>query len=206
MENNKKTLVGVLVTVALAGICAWATGIFGGVDSEVAELESLRDQHVSRMEEMSDEERRETRRSMQARVEQLDDSQRKQFFESSRPVFQQMMLNRMNQFFEMPPEEQDERLDQIIDRMEERRADRQDGGNERGRGGPGGPPGAGGRRGDWAKMSDAERDQKRKEMLDKTTPEMRAKVDQFKDMLNERRQERGLDPIDGPGFFRGMRP
>ena len=35
----------------------------------------------------------------------------------------------------------------------------------------------------------------------RTTPEMRAKFDRFKDMVNERRDERGLDPVQG---MRGM--
>ncbi len=182
-ERTKKTgmtVVGVLI--ALVGV--WGAAMLLQDDPEVAELERLRDERIAGMEDMSREDRRAARDDMRKRVEALDENQRQAFMERSRPIFQKMMEQRMNAFFEMPPEEQRERLDEIIDRMESR--------------GQGGPPGGGPRGGD---ASPAERDQRRKEMLARTTPEMRAKVDRFKDMLNQRREERGLEPAQG---MRGM--
>jgi hypothetical protein len=38
--------------------------------------------------------------------------------------------------------------------------------------------------------------------LDRSTPEMRAKMDRYRDLMNQRRQERGLEPLEGGG--RGM--
>ncbi len=195
MENNKMTLMGVFVIVGLSA--AWALGMFSGMDPQVAELEKMRDENIGRMDQMSDQERRDQWGNFRDRIGELTEAQKKQFFESSRPIFQKMMLDRMNKFLEMSPEEQNEKLDEIIDRMEQRKASRDADGQGRGQGGPGG---------NRKNMSDADRDQRRKEMLDKTTPEMRAKFDKFKDMLNDRREERGLDPIEGGrGMFRAMR-
>ena len=193
--NKKKTFIaGVMVALALGA--AWAFGFFGGVDSEVAELQKERDEAFERMDELSDEERRAQFRDFRERVGQLTEEQRQQFFESSRPLFQQMALNRMNRFFELTPEEQTKELDDLIDRIEERRSNREAGEGE----------GRGGRGGNWSDMSPAERDQRRKERLDRTTPEMRAKFDRFRDMLNERLEQRGLEPIEGMrGMFGGGR-
>ena len=192
MENNKMTMMGVLVAIGLAA--AWALGFFDGMDPQVAELEKMRDQNLQRMDQLSEQERRAQWGGFRQRIDHLTEEQKKQFFDSSRPIFQQMMLDRMNKFLEMSPEEQEKRLDEIIDRMEQRKADRNDGGDGNRRGG------------DRGNRSDAERDQRRKERLDRTTPEMRAKFDRFKDMLNDRRRERGLDPIEGGrGIMRGMR-
>ncbi|MEM9353910.1 MAG: hypothetical protein AAGA92_12920 [Planctomycetota bacterium] len=179
-KRTGMTVVGVLI--ALVGV--WGAAMMLQDDPEVAELERLRDERISSMEEMSREERRAVRDDMRQRVESLDENQRKTFFERSMPIFQKMMEQRMDAFFEMPAEQQRERLDEIIDRRES--------------GGGGGPRGGPRRGGD---ASPAERDQRRKEMLARTTPEMRAKMDRFKDMVNQRREDRGLDPVEG---MRGM--
>ena len=92
----------------------------------------------------------------------------------------------MNDFFAKSPEEQRQSLDQMIDRMEQRRQRRE----TEGRGGEG----RGGGRPD---MTPQQRDQRRKQGLDRTTPEMRGMMDAFRDMINDRRQERGLEPIHG---------
>jgi predicted RNA-binding protein with RPS1 domain len=41
-------------------------------------------------------------------------------------------------------------------------------------------------------MSPEQREQRRKERLDQTTPEFRALMDQFRKDMNQRRQQRGL--------------
>jgi hypothetical protein len=49
-----------------------------------------------------------------------------------------------------------------------------------------------------------ERERRRKEMLDSTTPEERAQVDQFRKDMQARRAQRGMGPVfGGPG---GPRP
>jgi hypothetical protein len=90
--------------------------------------------------------------------------------------------------------EKNKLLDDRIDRMEAMRKQMQ-GANANGRGsqGTGGP----GRNPD-------DRERWRKEMLDSTTPEERAQMDQFRKDMQARRALRGLGPLPGgPG---GARP
>ena len=46
--------------------------------------------------------------------------------------------------------------------------------------------------------SPEERERRRKERLDRTTPEFRARMDQFRKDMNARRQQRGLPPVGPP--------
>jgi len=91
------------------------------------------------------------------------------------PMIQQRINQRLDEFLSMSPEEQRAELDRRIDMMEENGGGRDANGGGRARGGKG--------------------------MLDRTTPEMRAKVTQMMGMMNDRRSERGLEPISSP---RGM--
>jgi len=190
--NKKKTAIGAVMLALVVG-AGWALGFFDTTDPQVAELQKLREETFGRMDQMSDEERRSQFQEFRQRVEGLSEDQRREFFESSREGFQQVRVQRMDQFFAMTPEEQTKRLNELIDRMEEWRANR----------GQGGGWGRGGGRGN---MTAAQRDQHSKQRLDRSTPEMRAKMDRFRDMMNERREERGLEPIDGGrGMFGGRR-
>jgi len=195
----KKSLMVVLVLAVLVGI-GWATGVIGG-DPELAELKKLRDGAFQNSDSLSEEERRQQREGFRERIGNLDEDQRRQFFRDSQPMFQQMITRRMNDFFESSPEEQRDRLDEIIDRMEAPREPRAE------RGGDGRPgSGEGGGRGGWENRTPEQRDQRRKERLDRSSPEMRAQIDQFKDKLNDRREQRGLPPVEGfRGMFRGGR-
>ena len=194
--DKKKTAIGAVMLALVVG-AGWALGFFDTTDPQVAELQKLREETFDRMDQMSDEERRSQFQEFRQRVEGLSEDQRRKFFESGREGFQQMMLQRMDRFFAMSPEQQTEKLDEMIDRMEEWRANREQGG------GGGSGWGRGGGRGN---MTAAQRDQRSKQRLDRSTPEMRAKMDRFRDMMNERREERGLEPIQGRrGMFGGRR-
>ena len=190
--NKNKIAVGAFVLALVVG-AGWAFGFFGGKDPQLVEIEQMRDEAFKNRETMQEEERRGQRRQIWEKVGQLSDQQRKKFFESSRPMFQRMMNERMNQFFAMSEEEQKAELDKWIDRMENRDSDR------------GGQGGGGGPRWGGEGMSQQQRDRRRQERLDSTTPELRAKFDKFKDMMNDRRKERGLPPVDRPWGGRGRR-
>jgi len=187
---NKKNVAIAAAMLALIVGAGWALGYFDSTDPEITELQKLRDETFDRREQMSDEERRASFEQFREQVDKLTEDQRRQFFESGRERFQQAMVERMDRFFEKTPKEQEKELDEMIDRMEEWRKNRGDGGGARG------GPGGGGRN-----QSPAARDQRNKERLDRSTPEMRAKMDRFITKMNERREERGLEPV-GPG--RGM--
>ena len=71
----------------------------------------------------------------------------------------------MDEFFKLPPDEQQQRLDQMIDRMLARQKERRQNpnANQGGRG-----------RGGGRNLTDAQRDQRSKERIDRTDPKMRA--------------------------------
>lgn len=175
---EKKHVIGALVLLLLFAGVGWA--LFAGEDAELAEAKQMRDDMLNNMHKMSDEERRATRDAFRQRANTLSEDQRRELGRG----FRQFMMQRVDQLLAMPREEQVQELDKWIDRMEERRQNREANGGE-GRGGRGG------------NMTPEQRDQRRKQGLDRTSPEMRGKMDTMKDLINERREERGLEPIQG---------
>ena len=176
--NKKHAVAAGFILVLLAGV-GWA--LFSGEDAELTEMKQMRDNMVNNMETMSQEERRATRDAFRERARNLSEDQRRELGRG----FRELMMQRVDRMLAMDPNERNQELDRIINRMEERRQNREAGGE--------------GRRGDrGANMSQAERDQRHKQRLDRTSPQMRAKMDQVKDLINERRQQRGLEPVQGP--------
>lgn len=192
---NKKSMALLIAALALVVGGGWATGFFDRGDPQLAELEQLRDENFKKREGMSDEERRQQYSGFRDKMRELSDDQRRQFYENSRPMFQQMMIQRMDNFFALSSEEQKKKLDELIDESEKRLKEREsrsdEGRSRQGRGDRGG----------WSSMSPQQQDQRRKERLDQSTPEMRAKMDRFRDMMHKRREERGLNPGGGWGRF-----
>ena len=185
---NKQGVIGV-VTVCGIGVCAaWAMGWFAdgkySDDPEVAKVEKLRDEIL----ENDASEREAGRGKIREAMEGMNDAQRTSFMESSMPIFVRMgamqMEKRFDEFLDMSPEEQrreiDRKIDEQIAREKQRKADQ---GDDRRRGGP-------------RKLSPEKRDEFRKKMQDWTTPEQRAKFQTVIGMYNERREERGLEPIE----------
>jgi len=123
--------------------------------------------------------------------------------------------DRMAHYAKMSPQEKRKYLDEQINRQEEMRRRMQQqqkangarpAGAPAGRGGPAiaGPPGGAGGRGNRPPPSPEQKENRRKQMLDRTTPEFRAHTDQYRRDLEARRQQRGL-PATPPGFGRGRR-
>lgn len=106
----------------------------------------------------------------------------------------------MDRYFALSPKEKTKHLDDLIDRGEKAKKDREKAGQAPGgppRGGPGGGfgfgPGGGPGGGPNGKAgTPAEREQRRKQALDRTTPEERAQTDQFRRDMDNRRRQRGL--------------
>lgn len=155
----------------------------------------------------------EQRRTMMAEfrdeVRRLSPEQRAEFIMAG----QREMKARFDQYFAMAPADKRKHLDQIIDRMQQQPAGGRGGppggfgmGPPGGRGGPGGgPPGANSR-----PQTPEAIEQRRRERLDRTTPEQRALTDQirtqmdkFRKDLNDRRTQRGM-PALPPRGNRGM--
>jgi hypothetical protein len=125
--------------------------------------------------------------------------------------------DRLAHYVTMSPQEKRKYLDDQITRQEDMRRRMQQqqangarpGGAVGGRGapvmaGPPGGPGGPGGRGNRPPPSAEEKEKRRKQMLDRTTPEFRAHMDQYRRDLEARRQQRGL-PATPPGFARGRR-
>ena len=109
----------------------------------------------------------------------------------------------MSRYFAMTPAEKARYLDERIDRGERMRKEwqsrggtakgsqpRREFGSVGGKGGGGNGGGPGGR----PALSAEAKEQRRKQYLDRTTPEERARRDQFRRDLEARRRQRGLGP------------
>lgn len=147
-------------------------------------------------------------------MKQLSDDQK---WELGAPMREKQKAE-MNRYFAMSAKEKVQFLDERIDRMERMRKSWEKTGGKGGNGGgpfgPGGPPrgtvgavsggatgqgnraGAAGAPPGRSPPSPADREQRRKQLLDRTTPEDRAQMDQFRRDLNARRAQRGL-PVTG---------
>jgi hypothetical protein len=187
MKDNR-VLYGITALAVLI-FAAWAWNWFDAGqysdDPKVAELERLRDASIGK--EMTPEGRREFGEKMRG----LTPEQQQMVFESSMPIWVPMMAKQFEERYDklmaMTPEEQKKEMDKRIDEMEARG------------GPPGGGPGGGGR----PQMDPKKMDEFRKKMLDWTTPEQRSKFENGMRMFNERRKERGLQPLPpfgGGGF------
>jgi hypothetical protein len=193
MDKRKASIA--VVGVLLLALGAWALGLVDGPDPEIAALLQLRDQLSDRS--LPDNERRQLRDSFRARLDTLSDEQRREFFQNGRQFWMQRTELRMDEFFAMPAADQQRQLDEMLDRMATRRNS-----PPRANGQPwravAGQQGDGGRRGN---MTDAQRDERAKRRLDRSSPKMRAQFAEFRRRLNERAQQRGINPGNLPGRF-----
>lgn len=191
---NKQWTIGGAIAIVLLVIAAWAFGWFERKDPALAELEKLRDEGLSRQDQMTEDEQRASREKFGERMRDLPEEARRAFFESSMPIFMKMFEARIDRFMAMSPEEQRKEMDKRIDEMKARM-------NASGQGGP--PPGggAGGPGGNGPRPSAQQMDEMRKKMLDWTTPKQRAKFDAAFQKFNERLEQRGMNPMPGGGFF-----
>ena len=112
---------------------------------------------------------------------------------------QQRFQQELERYHKMSQAEKVRHLDERINQQEEMRRrfaqqNPQGGGQRPGGGGPGtfasGQGGPGGRSGQ--PTTPEEREKRRKERIDRTTPEFRALMDQYRKDMNARRQQRGL--------------
>jgi hypothetical protein len=124
-----------------------------------------------------------------------------QKWELSAPMREKQKAD-MDRYFAMSPKEKTKHLDGLIDRSEKMRKER-DQKAQQGKGGPpgaigfGGGPGANkagapGGPGGGPPRSAEEIEKRRKQFLERTTPEERARTDQFRKDMNDRRRQRGL--------------
>ena len=189
---NNRAISAVVALVAACLIWAWAFGWFEAKqyneDPAVAELEKERDAAFAKMDQLTEAQQREQGRALRQKASGLTPDQRMALFESSMPIIVPMFMKRFeneyDKYMAMSPEEQRKELDKRIDEMESRAAS----GNGGGRGGP-------------SNMDPKKVESFRKKMLDWTTPQQRAKFENGIQIMNARRNERGLPPMPRPGLF-----
>jgi hypothetical protein len=206
--NKKHWSIAAVVVLMLLFGAAWAMGMF---HSDEAALNALKAKAATLMGEegqkLTPEQRRKGWEELRAEAEKLPPEQRRLAMQAGRQQFQQRMNDHIAEFFKLPKEKQLAALDKDIKRMEEwqkarerRRGQRNGKGRDRGNSGSnaGGASGAmanasggqgGPRRGG---RTEAQRNERRKRMLDNTTPEQRAQFREYRRMMAERRKQLGL--------------
>ena len=189
MENRwltRSLIAAILVVACLLG--------FGGVQRwraarQVAKVQKLQQELFANGQQLPSEQRRAKFDELRQATAGLSDAQRRALAEPMR----QRREEEMKQYFEMPKAEKVKFLDQMIDRQEQARRQRQ----QQPGGGGGGPPGFGGGPGGGRPPSGAlgngsGSDDRRRSRLDQSSPEQRARMDQFRKDLDQRRSQRGL--------------
>jgi hypothetical protein len=146
--------------------------------------------------DLPDAQRDQLRDDFRQRMSSLSDDQRRAFFDANRGQWMQRVQQRMDEFFALAPADQQKRLDEILNQMQQRRLNRPNDGARDGR-----RDGRG--RGDWANMTEAQRDERAKRRLDRTSPKLRAQFSEFRRRLDERSKERGMGEVPGWGFRGG---
>lgn len=179
-KSSGKWLAAVAVLLLVGGV-AWALR-GDGVDPAIAALESQRAKAFSDTATDAD------RDAFREQIRALSDDQRQQFFQRSRPEMQARMTERMNALFALPPEQiQREARQRAADVVAARkqRENRPDDGR-------GGPPWGGG-----DQMTEAQRDQRRKERLDYIDPSARGQMSEFRRLVDSELKAMGQEPLSG---------
>jgi hypothetical protein len=195
-RNRRRWLLALIALLALlVGVGAYGTVRGRG---DVARVQQLR-KELFTAKNATPEQRKATAEQFRQEMRKLSPDQRSELFMAG----QREAVARLDAYLAMSPAEKRQHLDREIDRMEQRR---KEWANRPPR--PGGPPGTGQRPGGDRPRSAEETEKRRKERLDRTTPEqralrdqLRAKGERFRNDLNQRRAQRGLPPTNGPGGF-----
>jgi hypothetical protein len=193
LKNRKRTVLLLAALVFAAG--AWGAFLHLRAAAQLARVKALRDQVTESARNLPAPERRALFGQLREEVQKLPPDQRRQLWGDRRGRFREDM----EKYFKLSKEEKTAYLDDRLRRMEEARKEFEQNRSQNGQGGP-----QAGARG-WAGRGGTpeEREQRRKEFLDRTTPEDRAMMSEFRKELNERRQQLGLPPGGwGPGGHR----
>jgi hypothetical protein len=200
---------GAIFVLCTVGLAVWY--FWPREDRQLVQVQQMAQKLFDPESKLSDEQRRAGWGELRAASESLSPEQQETLRNEMFNNFRRRGMERINRYFELPEGERRAYLDEQIRQMEamrrrfeQSRGTRGEGrGGDAGRPGPGGPGGPGGQ---GAGTPEQERNWRRT-MLDRTTPEERAKFAEYMEAINKRRQELGLEPIrrPGPGGGRGPR-
>ncbi len=190
--HTKKAILAGVATMLLLVLGSWGFGLFGGTDPALANLKQLGEQ--MRNDNLPQAQRDQLRGQFRQQMESLSENQRQAFFDANRGEWMAQAQQRMNEFFAMSKADQQKRLDEILNRMAQPRSANQAARGNRNGGGPGG-----------RNMTEAQREERSKRRIENTDPKMRAQFSEFRRMLGDRAQQRGIKLDPGRGGFGGMR-
>src|SRR3954471_15226119 len=191
--NKRKAVISTVLTILLVGLAAWAFGFFTRTDPVIAALQQIGNQMQDK--NLSDAQRNQLREDFRQNMRSLTDDQRRAFFDANRDQWTGRIQQRMDEYFAMSKADQQKRLDEILNRMVQARTSSQQTPNS-------GNQNSNNNRGGGRNMSDAQREQRSKQRLDRTSPKMRAQASEFRKQLATRAQQRGIQLGDqrGGGF------
>jgi len=210
-KGRKPIVIGIAVVLVVAGgVFAW-----GKLAGEKTEADRL----LAQVQEAPEEQRFEQMRKIHDQARELSEEDRRQLRRGMRDMFTEEISRRIDEY-ENAPEDQkqailDRQIDEMVERMnewraerEKRRAEREAAGEGEGDGrrvdgeerSEGGREGRGGR-GGWGGRSV----QDRKERMEGGNPDERARMIRHFMRMRQRATERGIDMGRGPGGGRGGR-
>ena len=168
-----------------------AFGLYRAIrpDPNVKKVKQLREEFAAQGKNWTPEQRQEKGREMRTAMAKLSPTQREALAAEGRQRFEEQL----RRYAQMTPAEKVRHLDEQIKRGEQMRqqfaAQRPQGAGANAFGaGPRGPS-----------QSAEERERRRKERLNNTTPEFRALMDQYRKDMTARRQQLGLPAMGGGG-------
>jgi hypothetical protein len=196
-EDKRKRRWLLLALLLLLGVGYVSYRAFA-TDPDVEKVKELRQELAAK--DLTPEQRRELFGQLREAMGRLSPEQRREAQRAMAEEGRKRMAADMQRYAAMSPAEKTRFLDERIKRTEERRRQAQAGqapGGSGLRGGPGqaGASAAGTNR---PAPSAAERDQRRRQWLDDTTPEFRAQLDQYRKDMQARRQQLGLPATPSP--------
>jgi curved DNA-binding protein CbpA len=190
-QSKRKRRWILLALLLLIGVSYGSYRAFG-TNPELERVKEIRQELASK--DLTPEQRREAFRRLREAMEKLSAEQRRAMAAEGRKRFEEQL----KQYAQMSAQEKVRYLDEQIKRSEERRRKQAEAGQGAGgaRGGPSSTPaGANGASDpDRPAPSAADRELRRKERLDETTPEFRAGMDQYRKDMAARRAQLGLPP------------
>lgn len=191
--DKRTTVVAVLLLVVLvaAGVAYFRSG--PKQDPQVAKaLETQSKIAKVMIDGGSRKDRQKAFEDMRGEMKNLDENQRKQVFQEGMSNFARKFDERLKDYFDLPPEKRVAFLDKDIKRMEDMRKEAM-AARANGEGPPRGPGGGG-----KGSLDGKSRDEFRRNMLNKTSPDQRARMTEYMQDLQRRRQQLGLPVMPIP--------
>lgn len=190
---RKRTIAGVVVIVSTGLALAWGLGWLGE-DPALAEVKAMQAKLADA--NLSEADFRATMVQVRAKMDGLSESARRLAWRNAREMFERREQSRIDKILAMKPPDRTRALDDEINRAERRRAQWQQQAKQSPNGTPRGTLGntAPGQR-SRGSQTDEQRISRLRNRLDQSSPEQRAKRTEYVRLVNERRVQRGLPPM-----------